>query len=93
MSSDQDIRNTLIWLEKTVLTECGDGDAIWITKYHKIDTILPIVLDLNNGVWYNWWTVEDNETEIMLHHDQESWVITTDENYNVPSWSHCVLHL
>ena len=92
MSSDEHIRNTLIWLEKVVLGEGGDGDAIWITKWHKIKDILPIVLDLNSNSWSNWWTIEDNETEIMLHHDQESWVITTDANYNVPAWSICTLY-
>lgn len=93
---EEGIRNILIWLVETVMAEGGDGDAIWITKWHTLEELLPIVKELNQTHWNNWWTIERNDTDpfgdcIVLANHQESLVITTNQKYPVPSWSHCTL--
>jgi hypothetical protein len=85
------IRNLLLWLNKEVMSAGGDGDAIWISKYHSIEMILPIVERLNEEEWDKWWTVESTETTIILDNHQESWTITTTRSYPIPSWCQCLV--
>jgi hypothetical protein len=81
----------LVWLEKRVLGEGGDGDAIWVTKWHSIEFLLPIVMKLNETVMNNWWTITTDNTTIILDNGQESLTITTDQDYPIPEWSGCTI--
>lgn len=84
--------NLLRWLNREVMSAGGDGDAIWYSKYRSLEEILPLVEELNNTEWDSWWTIELNPSYILLHNHQESLMITTDLDYEIPSWSQCTLY-
>lgn len=95
--NDTHIRNLLDWLNREVLSACGDGDAIWISKFYSIDDLLPIVEDMNKIVWDSWWTVEIVDANnnfgryLSAHRGQECFTITNNLDFPVPSWSQCTI--
>lgn len=84
-------KELLNWLTLEVLSAGGDGDAFWISKYSSLDEILPIVNELNSSEWSNHWNITREEDEITLSNNQECLVITTNRDYNLPSWAQCVI--
>ena len=75
-------------LYNSVKEEGGDGDAIWLSKYTKLQDIIPMLekynTDHNTG-----WKIEIGPNYINWGDNQE-WVTITDsrEFYNdQPDWS------
>jgi hypothetical protein len=86
------IKTLLRWLINEVCSAGGDGDAIWIAKHINVSNILPIVIDINNEELDGRWKIDANESDIILHNDQECLIITNNKDYDVSSWSQCTLH-
>lgn len=86
-SQREHILNFLDFLYKEVSSAGGDGDAIWYTRFHKIEDLLEIVRSYNNSLKFPW-VVSNTDTKISIVKDQEWIDITTDEqNFNEsPDW-------
>lgn len=76
-------------LYSSVVAEGGDGDAIWLSKYTKLEDIIPMLekynTDHNTG-----WTIRSQDASIISWGDNQEWVVITDsrEIYNdQPAWS------
>jgi hypothetical protein len=91
------IKKTLRFLVEEVWSAGGDGDATWISKYYKIHNLIPILEEMNKEEWKEWWKIsmtighQNFGSYILLEHDQESLIITNEDDYPVPDWSQCTL--
>lgn len=90
------VKKTLRFLVEEVWSAGGDGDAIWISKYYKIYDLIPILEEMNKEEWKEWWrisTVGHHKfgSYLLLEHDQESLIITNEDDRLVPNWSQCTL--
>jgi len=67
--------------------ECGDGDAIWLSKHTQLSE-LKMLIDEYNTSNNTGWKVDVNENYINWGIDQEWATITCDENFfnSQPSW-------
>ena len=70
------IDNLLRVIHAEVVSSCGDGDAMWYTRFYDLDEIEELVYHFNedNNIG---WKVERNEGYICWGIDQE-WAIITD---------------
>jgi len=71
----------------------GDGDALWYSKYYKINVLLPLVEEYNNTLKFPFEIKKVDETTIHWGTNQEWIIITNNEDiYNTcPVWSQFVL--
>ena len=61
-------------LYKSVISEGGDGDAIWLVKYTKLNDIVPLLEKYNLENKTNW--IIDISREDSIHWgDNQEWVI------------------
>lgn len=61
-----------------VCSSGGDGDAIWFTRYYKLNDILEVVKEYNSTLMFPW-EIEVGEMDIVWGTGEE-WVhITTDQ--------------
>jgi len=87
------LTNLLKWLVYEVKSACGDGDAIWYSKFYDINDIFPLVEELNKEVKWNsdlvkmpcgreyiYWGA--NQEDIIITNDTRLWI-------NRPSWQQC----
>jgi len=88
---EQHTKNLLLWIESEVVSAGGDGDAIWISGYEKLEAIYPWLIALNKENWDNHWIIEKRDSDILCYNGQEYFVITEDINYRVPTWSQCTI--
>jgi hypothetical protein len=81
------ILNLLKWLEYEVASMGGDGDSVWLTRFHTLDEIQPILEEYNNSLKWRW-EVKREANSIFWGEGQEGVQITTDENYfnQLPNW-------
>lgn len=86
------IKEILRWLIKEVYSASGDGDAIWYSKYYKIEDIKQLLIDVLKELDSNWKVVID-EYGLQAGIDQEGLIITNNENVwnNRPEWQQCSL--
>jgi hypothetical protein len=90
------VKKTLRFLVEEVWSAGGDGDAIWISKYYKIYDLIPILEEMNKEEWKEWWRIstvghQKFGSYLLLEHDQESLIITNEDDHPVPDWSQCTL--
>ena len=87
------ITTLLKWLVYEVKSACGDGDAIWYSKFYDINAILPLVEELNKEVEWNIDLVKMpcGREYISWGLNQEAMLITNDESMwnERPSWQQC----
>lgn len=69
------IKKLLDFMHKSVLSEGGDGDAFWYSRYFKLDEIEPIIREFNkeNNIK---WEIKMDEDFIMWGENQE-WALIT----------------
>jgi hypothetical protein len=60
----------------SVMSEGGDGDAIWLCKHTPLEDIVPL-LEKYNEEHKTGWTIEVRDSSILWGSDQE-WVEITD---------------
>jgi hypothetical protein len=63
-----------------VISEGGDGSAIWLAKHNNINDIYSFICDYNVRMNINWKVSIDNDG-IVWSDNQESITITTDEEW------------
>jgi hypothetical protein len=68
----KDIMSILNFLYEKTIEDGGDGEAIWLTKFYKLEDIAKII----NSEYQTDWKVEFNYNYIYWGNDQESVVIT-----------------
>lgn len=74
-------------LYEHVISEGGDGDAIWYSRFAPIRDIIPL-LESHGNSKFNGWTIERKDDHILWGIDQE-WVIITDNRTfydSQPEW-------
>lgn len=64
----------------SIISEGGDGDAIWLSRYTSLDEI-KILLNKYNIEKNIDWIIEENDNHLMWGIDQEWTIITCDENF------------
>lgn len=71
----------------SIISEGGDGDAIWLSKHKSLSEIEELIKNFNLINNINW-TLEVREIYIMWGSDQEWCVITCDEDFfnSQPNW-------
>ena len=60
-------------LYKSVISEGGDGDAIWLVKYTKLNDIVPLLEKYNLENKTNW--IIDIREDSIHWGDNQEWVI------------------
>lgn len=80
-------------LYTTCISAGGDGDALWYSKYHKIDTLLPLIEEYNNTLKFPFKIDRIDNNTIHWGINQELIIITNNEDIyiNCPVWSQFVL--
>lgn len=79
-TNHKDIKLILNFLHKMVIEDGGDGEAVWLTKFYKLENIISIIKNENIEPM---WTVELLEEYIIWGKDQENIYITNNsEIYN-----------
>ncbi len=68
------------FLFNAVISEGGDGSAIWLVKHNNINDIYSFICDYNVRNNINW-EVSIDEDGIVWSDNQESITITTDEEW------------
>ena len=71
----------------SIISEGGDGDAIWLSKYAPLSDIMKLINEYNT-VNNTGWEVKDNDTYLFWGHEQEGATITCDKNLfdSQPNW-------
>lgn len=77
------------WLFSEVISAGGDGDGLWFSKYHSVNTLLPLIENLKPDGW----EVKINEDTINVWSHQEGLIITNNEDkYNsAPPWQQILI--
>jgi hypothetical protein len=80
-------KKVLDLIYSSIISEGGDGDAIWLSKHTNLSE-LKVLIDEYNTSNNTGWKVEVNENYINWGLDQESAAITCDVNFfnSQPSW-------
>jgi len=68
------------FLFNAIISEGGDGSAIWLAKHNNINDIYSFICDYNVRNNINW-EVSIDEDGIVWSDNQESITITTDEEW------------
>ena len=64
----------------SIMSEGGDGDAIWLSKHTSLDDLEPLI-DEYNKTNNTRWKIEKSEKWVLWGIDQEWAIITDDEEY------------
>jgi hypothetical protein len=80
-------KKVLDLIHSSIISEGGDGDAIWLSKNTPLSE-LKMLIDEYNTSNNTGWKVEVNENYINWGIDQEWATITCDENFfnSQPNW-------
>ena len=80
-------KKVLDLIHSSIISEGGDGDAIWLSKHTPLSE-LKVLIDEYNTSNNTGWKVEVNENYINWGIDQEWATITCDENFfnSQPNW-------
>ncbi len=80
-------KKVLDLIHSSIVSECGDGDAIWLSKHTPLNE-LKVLIDEYNTSNNTGWVIEVNENYLNWGRDQEWATITCDENYfnSQPNW-------
>ena len=72
----------------SVVSEGGDGDAIWLSRFHTLEQIENHINEYDEKVNTGWKITKNGDT-INWGHNQEYVVITTNEQYynEAPDWT------
>ena len=76
-------------LYTSVKEEGGDGDAIWLSKYTKLEDIIPMLEKYNEEHSTGWRIVLHGQNHISWGDNQE-WVLITDSRgfySDQPDWT------
>jgi hypothetical protein len=65
---------------KSIVSEGGDGDAIWLTKFVSLEELFTLIelYNLNNNTG---WEIIKKENHLLWGNDQEWAIITDDEKF------------
>lgn len=55
---------------REVISACGDGDALWYSKYYSVEEILPYIEAYNKNLRFPW-TIEVKDKTISWGDYQE----------------------
>ena len=71
----------------SIISEGGDGDALWLSKYTELKDI-TILIENYNKEHNTGWEIQIEENRILWGINQEWAIITDDENLfnSQPSW-------
>ena len=85
-------KQVLDLIYKTVISEGGDGDAIWLSKHTSLYEISNLInqYNINNNTG---WVIEENEKYIHWGINQEWVIITCDENFFKTQPDCIILHI
>ena len=80
-------KKVLNLIHSSIISEGGDGDAIWLSKHTNLSE-LKVLIDEYNTSNNIGWKIEENENYISWGIDQEWALITCDENFfnSQPNW-------
>lgn len=86
-------KKVLDLLYNSVISEGGDGDAIWLTKYTPLNEVIELIEAFNVENKTNWTVTRESEHNYIWGDNQE-WVIITDseESYKA-SASYIILQI
>jgi len=77
----------LDFLYHSVLSEGGDGDALWYTRFYDLDDIQKIVEEYNDDYAIRWKI--KREGNFLTWGDNQEWIFITDDEdtfKNQPDW-------
>jgi hypothetical protein len=80
MNNLENIINLIDLLFNLVISEGGDGSAIWLAKHNNINDIYSFISEYNIKKNIEW-DISINENKIIWFNNQESITITTDEEW------------
>ncbi len=80
-------KKVLDLIHSSIISESGDGDALWLSKHTSLDEIIILINEYNikNNID---WTVKKEKNYINWGTDQEWATITCDESFfnSQPDW-------
>jgi hypothetical protein len=80
-------KKVLELIYSSVISESGDGDAIWLSKHTPLSEIKKLIVEYNEDN-NTGWQITEEENHLSWGVDQEWALITSDENFfnSQPSW-------
>ncbi len=97
MNYDEHTRNHLLKLIDFLYYEVGqaggDGDALWYSRFYKVENIFPLVQEYNNSLKFPWNECILDEDGINWGQGQEGVLITNNEEFykNAPGWQQILI--
>ena len=76
----------------SVVSEGGDGDALWLSKYTSLKDIVILIKEYNKIKDTNW-LIKKQNGRILWGNEQEWVVITDDKNYFESQPPHTILQI
>lgn len=73
-------KKVLDLIHTSIVSEGGDGDALWLSKHTPLDDLIPLIEEYNNE-HNTGWKIEKSTNHILWGIDQEWAIITNDEEY------------
>jgi len=75
------IFSLLSFIHKEVVSSCGDGDALWYTRFFDIKDIFELVKEFNEVNSIGWEVYQNEPYEISWGKEQEWVMIVDDKKY------------
>lgn len=79
MNNEIIIEKLLDLIFTSIISEGGDGDAIWLLKQIDIDILIPIIDEFNQKNNTNW-IIETKDGYLFWGYGMEGAIITNNEN-------------
>jgi hypothetical protein len=73
------INKLLSFLYNQILSDGGDGDALWLTKLHALEDIKKLVIEYNNTLEFKWVIMDGVSDKYFSWGENQEWVIITDD--------------
>jgi hypothetical protein len=81
-------KKVLDLIYSSIISEGGDGDAIWLSKHTSLNDLTFLLLEYNSENKIDWDIQVPDKKHILWGKDQEWAIITDDKDFfnNQPDW-------
>lgn len=85
-------RKVLDLIHSSIISEGGDGDAIWLSKHTPLNEMVKLIdeYNTNNNIG---WEIQEKDNHLLWGKDQEWAIITCDEEFFDLQPSYIVLRI